>query len=283
MKRVLASLLIGGGLAVVATGCIATDDSTSADGLTTRHFVDRGDAVFELQMFDTHQQELGQVVARTGTIDGLRDAIGGDDDVGSEVVVTVDGNATRLLTHATGEFPIGPLVDPAAQSFVELDPVTSALDREAHVIVIPAPVAPPEVGFTTETCPGSVLLTSPAAENCCYQTTATRNTTFQLGSGDTARLIRRYQNPYGTGCKASNGTGTCTGKNCYYGPYGFSAPTTQYPPPALPFIKIYDSSAMCSYSFSNVYQSPNFGTLNGSEARGQGCPGGNSGGYFDYF
>ena len=127
----------------------------------------------------------------------------------------------------------------------------------------------------TVSCPAGYMLTSPVAAQCCWD--GTKTMFFRPDKS----LASRTRNPYGTGCKASNGTGACSGDACFYGPNGFARAVITAPTDTYAFM-IYTGAdptapgARCSGTwYQNVHAGGIFTGVTGTYPTGQGCPGGN--------
>ena len=94
------------------------------------------------------------------------------------------------------------------------------------------------------------------------------------------QIVTRVHNPYGLGCRASDGISPCNGGECFYGPLGFSRPTFSDPPvtDADPYWTIFaassGSSTTCEVAGpSALPYAPTFIDTSGINAPGEGCPG----------
>lgn len=156
----------------------------------------------------------------------------------------------------------------------------------------PALDHPTKTSETVQICPAQYLQTSPVAEQCCYASALTNdNDGFTLFYNSmTDQIVTRYRNPYGFGCRASDGISACSGAECFYGPLGFSRPEFRDPPvtEAAPYWTIFaastGSSTTCQVAGpSNLPFEQTFISKSGINAPGQGCPGGDPGNAeFDY-
>ena len=131
-------------------------------------------------------------------------------------------------------------------------------------------------------CPAQYLLTTPIAEQCCYASMTTNDddgfTLFYDGKNN--RIVTRKRNPYGFGCRASDGISACIGAECFYGPLGFSRPSFTDPPVTAdaPYWTIFaattGSSTTCQLAGpSSLPFEQTFIDRAGLNAPGQGCPG----------
>ena len=151
----------------------------------------------------------------------------------------------------------------------------------AGCVASPADEPEQELGYSADGCPTSYLLASPVAQQCCWD--ADHNTmVFVSASGDSSNLVVRQRNPYGYPCTASDGWSGCTGADCYFGPNGFSRPEitgTSWPD------RWWISNVDCGAMLLDPYDNPpyQFGDVSGTAATGQACPGGASGGSWDYY
>lgn len=137
---------------------------------------------------------------------------------------------------------------------------------------------PTEEPYFAQSCDSSYLLSSPTANQCCYTNGYAGGTTYTLFVRQSdAKVIKRFRNPYGTGCKLQDGVSSCAGDTCYYGPFGFGKA-----------IVIDDGATPVIWSFSNGYNTwcdfygsgtPVFANVTGTNATGVGCPGANGSEY----
>jgi hypothetical protein len=156
----------------------------------------------------------------------------------------------------------------------------------------PAIQHPATEAQTVQVCPADYLLTTPVAAQCCYASSITNdNDGFTMFyNAATNEIVTRTRNPFGFGCRASDGTGACDGADCFYGPAGFSRASFSTPPgtDAEPFWTIFaattGASTTCQVAGpAAIPYDPTFIDLSGINAPGQGCPGSDSSAFaWDY-
>ena len=281
MRNVFAVFGIG-----VAAGCGMSSDRTidvnesnelGVTTLTTERIVDDGNDVFTLHGLAADGQERASVKLTRGHI-GRPLALPGNSDLGSELILTVDGSERSWLSRERTTIFVDPdIQDPAASSFLRLTTVSSEL-AGADIRVS---MAAGETAYGTSGCSADYLNSSPTARECCWQNTS-GNTVFHR---DDESVSTRHRNPYGTGCKASDGVSSCDGASCFYGPNAFGRATISG---GSGYAYIYDPNpgspyGSCQFQYLGYDHFPMFGDVNGNYPTGQGCPGGASGdGDWDY-
>jgi hypothetical protein len=261
--------------------------------IQTTHVAQDGDQIFELRGLDASGEQLALFRLRTGVIADLPDFLPGSTR-GSEIVISVAGSDTRMVTRETALFQLGVVSPSETQQFLEISTVASTLAHEANVLVAKAPAAG-EVAFLTETCSPSLLLASPLAEQCCYGPYGHpggpegEQTLFAKDSNGVYTVVSRIRNPYGTACKASDGVGDCDGGGCYFGPLGFARAVVQsapagYPDPIIESAR--DNNILFCADQWSTQVGVAFGNVTGSNPTGAGCPGkggsGDNEGYQDW-
>jgi hypothetical protein len=276
-------------LAAFAGCAVPSDDATKRIAVTESNAlgvvaleiersVENQDNVFELRGLTADEHTVAGVRVRTGEIADLP----GDYKTGTEIVLFSDANKTRMITRSQDVVDLGtvPEGDPAVAGLLSLDVARSTLAHEANVR-IESTAENTETAYLTayQVCPANQMLVTPLAQDCCYQTDGGKGQ-FTLHFNGT-QLVKRYKNPYGTGCKASNGTGSCTGTGCYYGPLGYSAPVF-YAGTTVWWWDTFSGSAGCSETPAGQFRGPMSVDVTGSQPRGLGCPGGGSAGFWDY-
>lgn len=248
---------------------------------------------FELRGFDASGEVTARITRRVGALPELVTHLPGAAPHGSEVTATVQGHESRMLSPATAELAFTSSDDTIA-SFLAIADVTTTLRQEAQLLVtLPvhsrgSATGGGELAYDVYSCPSNYLLTSPIAKQCCWSSDV-----LQTGfvNGNTLAWVNRYRNPYGTGCRASDGLGSCAGTACYYGPNGFSVPGI-YPAPQGSYyqtVRNGDSSGSWAYCGNTFVSSPPgftypFFDTSGTVSTNQGCGngGGSSDGYWDY-
>jgi hypothetical protein len=244
--------------------------------LTTERFDSGGDEVFELRGLDANDVEVAKVRLRTGYVADLATYLPQSEGLGSEVVLSANGAEQRLLSAGTEIIVTGNLAA-EIESFLRITAVSSLLERDAHIVVdLPPASVPDETALWTATCSSSMLNTSPLAKQCCYGEwpgSFYRHTMFVNPSG---AVVMRPRNSHGTGCRASDGTSTCSGTSCYFGPNANAGATVTPPPGGTPYAKIYTQSVfpappLCGYQWYSTPQTPVFSDVTGSFPTGVGC------------
>jgi len=186
-----------------------------------------GERMLEIRGLDAGGFELAVLRLRTGTVYyGEENAQTHESGAtGTELAITVADLTATAVTPDLYPHPLNPMFDGADQ-FVRLAAVSAELEREAGISVV-VPVANDDetaYGTSSGTCPASYMRTTPLAKSCCFDpSSSVGGNTFHIDQA-TNRVVTRAHNPYGTKCKASNGTGTCSGTGCFYGPCGFANP-----------------------------------------------------------
>ena len=235
--------------------------------------------LFELRGFDSHDTEVALVRHRIGTLDGL------PADIGSEVVLSAGGEQFRTTSSEHRLRMITSADLPALQSFLELDIVTSLLEREGKIRVHPAATGATEQAYSTGTCPAEFMLSSPTARQCCFSTVESSGAQYTVHynteGNNAGKFGRRWKGP---ACRMSDG-GSCSGDNCYYGPAGFARPDVFDGGPSPRVYSQYfwaNGDYRCVWN-GNSTQAIAFGDVTGTRPRGETCPGGGGGaGVYDY-
>jgi len=230
--------------------------------------------VFEVRGLSANEQELARVRLRIGALAEVRDAFP-EADVGSELVFSAFAHEQRFVTRETGSFSPVLSGDPQIESFVRLPEVRIALASAK----IAWPDESDEDAYSTTSCNSGQLLVSPLAKQCCFGGISLNATVFVRPDG---KVVQRNQNPTGpgTGCRASNGTGSCSGTACFYGPNGFSKPVFNSPPVGSPYAKIYTNTMFqphCDWGWWSSPQTPEFLDATGTSGLACGCACDNSG------
>ena len=237
----------------------------------------RTDGTYALRALDANDREIGRVSLRTGAIAGLSQVLPGEDDVGAELSLSFGELQRSYLTRETATFIVA--APREMQPLTKIVEVTAALKQDVNVTLIAA--SPNEDAYSVQSCPASYLLTSPVAQQCCYSYNNANigpMTSF-LRPSDGAG-IERYRNPYGTGCKASDGVSSCLGANCYYGPNGFSRAYVTAKTNTYGWVFWLDDGygdLNCNIAFYSTMQTPEYSNVTGTSPTGQGCPGGATG------
>jgi len=242
---------------VVITACTSgsrTEVATNDLGvvkLESERYVYDGTDVFALHAYGDDGDERASI----RLIRGLDD---------SAFTVSIDGHESTARTRETSVVLIDPngFADPKARALLHLPAVSATLERDGAVS-FPQPQAAPETPYYAINCPSGALLSSPVVHECCYDGTST------TAHKDNEDVVQRLNWGYGT-CKAYNG-GSCSGKDCYWGPFGFSAPTTYAAHGSYAYI--YDNyGANCAFTFSSTNQStPFYQTMAGSNPTACSC------------
>jgi hypothetical protein len=176
-----------------------------------------------------------------------------------------------------------PSTGPTSKDFLTLPEVSATLLSEAGLVVHPKYAeASGETALGTmsypQPCPTGYILTSPEANQCCYDGT---QTLFVRSSDNT--VITRAQSPNNLGCEPASGSGSCAGSACYYGPAGFATAVISGPY-SQPVVSDADYEEYVGFpceNRSNQGLGIIFPSEEGSFPRGQGCPGTGSQGSSD--
>jgi len=262
---------------------IATNDLGVA-AIETQRYKQDGDNLFELRGVDSSDNEVASVRLRIGTIADLPHVSEGVPALGSEVIYKMNGRQLRTISREINLLRVHP-ADASVQAFLELPAVSSTLAREAHIEVMPTRPGLGEVALDTQTCPESVVNSSPTAVQCCYGPSvygAAGETRFMIDGGcnGNGQISFRTQSPYGP-CTGSDGS-SCGGSACYYGPNGFSRAQIWDTCSDIVVPAIWTGNGYCQSGF---YSSPpplEFGNVNGTNSPGAMCPGGDYPGDWDY-
>jgi hypothetical protein len=233
--------------------------------------------VFELRGLTAENDEVASVTLRIGTIADLPELLPGTNTFGSEITLASGAEQRRIVSRETQLFHISTLAvpEPTIRAFLEVSDVASALEREAN-IVVSNPSATSEVTYYYEACTASNLLSSPVADQCCQFGLADSYYTLFIRPSDYS-IIERVHNPEANGsaadCKASNGTGSCNGAACDYGPDGFARANVSTGNSSTAVYTINDAGCSTSQTMSKG-EYPN---VTGTFPRNQGCPGASEG------
>jgi hypothetical protein len=286
---------------VVAISCSTTANDpqyiavTSHNGLgvtelEVSHSASADGNVFELAGFAAGHDQVASVRLLVGTVADLPNLLPTTSTFGSEITLTYGGAVSnRLVSRETHRLQLSVNANPDLQSFLEISEVATTLQHEANIVVAHADSSEAAYTYVARSCTASYLLASPIAGQCCQQNPgALLSTVFKPTSGKNEGLvITRYQNPEGTGCKAENGTGSCSGDSganpCYYGPAGFSNPVIDSGTGSDNiYVSNLEGLSICE---AEPGVSPSFGNVTGTVPRGEGCPGaspGSDAGGWDY-
>jgi hypothetical protein len=235
--------------------------------LDTERLTEGGNDVFLLRAFTADDQERAFVRLTKGSIPELAQLLPGD-DIGAELVLSVDGVESKIVTRETSYLEISPdaFKNPEAAELFTLPTVSETLLREANIVRATRPQAGGEVPQWTTNCSQNLLYTTPTARECCWDGTRTA-----FHRDDEAIVSRAF----GAGaCKSYSG-GSCSGVDCYYGPLGAAAPQLSTPPAGYyaHIYKLYPgmSSEACGSDFLNYNAPYQFYDWPGSNPRTLGC------------
>ena len=226
------------GLAFVTVGCTSSPEGTTAAepndlGIATvtveRTTVADG-RLLDVRGLSAAGEEIAAVHMKTGqvlfnppeksfqiVVDGVDLALTSGGDQFKDV-------APDHYAHAITEAALGK----ALRSFVHLRTVAQEIAVESGITFAPVPAEQPY--SAAGPCNSDWFLSGgPTVADCCSNTTFSNNL-YQnavISSAITSRFINATS-PGGsaTACKASDGSSSCSGNNCYYGPCGASAPST---------------------------------------------------------
>jgi len=267
--------------------CVAADDTTRIEvednslGITSIAFErtsDDGASRFDLRGLDGNDVTVARVQLNVGAVDGLSRYFPGR-VTGSEIILSRAGaDDQHVFSRETEHFQLPAANAPAVAAFLELPSVTRVLAREARIAVQPAPSG--ERGYWTYPCSGSLLNTSPVAQQCCWTNAPGYAAYTDFYSGSTGAIVLRY---YGAtySCAGQYGE-ACSGAACFWGPNGFSRPS-MWVGSGTPRIFTFNDDWACT---GNWYTSDppavQFADATGTFPTGQGCPGGNDTGAGDW-
>ena len=269
-------------------------------GATTIEVERDGNAFLRVNALDAAGTEVATFEQHIGDIPDLRAHLPGDDDFGSEQIITVQGETWRGISREV-HWPAVASVSssPGFRGFFNLAAVKSVLEREHVASFVPADHADrvAETRYTTFGCNASSLNTSPTVAQCCEDNWASGSsdfawhTFFKPVSGANANLIVvRYSRGIGS-CMGRYGE-SCSGTGCFFGPNGFSMASVWSNSGSYGvntgWAAWFDSNAnewvydgMCTGVQNGGGEFS--GTIAGTFPTGQGCPGGASGeGAWDY-
>jgi len=242
--------------------------------LETQRAAAEGNQLFTLRALSAAGEDLASVQLTTGAIADLPALLPGEGS-GSELVVIVGSEHVRVVSYETERLVFQPTADSAVARLFAIEAVSATLERETSVAVIAPEVA--EAAYSASNCGANLLLTSPVANQCCYSDGYAHSTFYTIFIRPSDhKVIKRYRNPTGLGCRASDGVSACSGDLCYYGPYAF-ARAQVIDGGSNPLIKTFSSgsSVWCDQASTGTVTYPN---VTGTNAPGVGCPGGNPGG-----
>jgi hypothetical protein len=215
--------------------------------IQTSRFDDGDVSVFELRGVSSTGESVALVQARVGNLPELATLapMPGLDTTGTEIAIEVNGEL-QPPTYTREVELIHMRPAPATQGFLTLPEVSSTLMAEARIAVdSPSPASAGETPYYTYTqpAPSGYLISGSTAYQACY------DGEFTMHVNGSAQVAQRYQNPYYSGCKAINGTGSCSGSSCYFGPLGFAVVslTGPYSQPLVttPDYEEYDTGNPC--------------------------------------
>jgi hypothetical protein len=292
MRNVLSCVLVAG-LGCAGESNMQTIRVTEPNGLGVRSLeISSSDdgTLYELRGLTSTRDEVASVSRRIGEIDDLAD-IPGKPRIGSEIVLTVQGEQTRMVSRETQLLRIPPSSDATTQQFLELGAVESAL-APAHILVSNMP-ASSESPYSVESCPTNILLNTPTADQCCY-TTAIPNdnfswTYFVAASGkNQGKIVYREKSNICDPCTSQN-CGTCNGGDCYWGPLGFAmaVASSGTGTPVVLTGSGSGSGSSTEYCYAAFFGSDppeiTFRNVTGTQPTDLGCPGSSAGdGDWDY-
>jgi len=268
------SKLLAAGLMAVAAGCVGFDseDATRTQvaanelGVVALETTQTG-SMFELRALDGSDAQRGRVTLEKTAQE-------------SRITIMIDDQQLVVRTLERELFRIAATSNDRVRAFLALNEVSATLAREAHIQVVQPPPPATEQPYFTETCPSAYLNAWPLAKQCCYTEWGTNYTMFVNGNNE---LVTRYHNPYGTGCRASDGLSSCNGSACYYGPNGFSRASMEYYFGYIPQVASEEGSYCYNAGWSYFDPYHYFGDVWGDYPTGGGCPGSGTGdGEWDY-
>jgi len=292
-------------LGVFVAGCVGEESESqridvseaNALGVTTLaidRVADNDNSVFTLRALAGNDREVGSVELTLGSIADMTKLLPAmDDDVGSQLVITVGDATFRSVSREMHRFVVRGADDPAIHQLLELAAVANTLEREASII-IPTRAKTTEIGYAWAWgCDPSQVLVTPVAKQCCYQADwnpSTGSTVF-IRATDGLVVYREYNAVYGTGCKAADGYSACSnpndGTSCYFGPNGYGRPSVVNGGSNVAIQLLVIASGPEGAETYDGYCMAASGTPSFSDVTGtlpaQSCPGGNSNsGYWSY-
>ena len=294
-------------LALLLVGCVqdprttvTTPNQLGVVSLSLTETTEAGERVVELAGFDAADQRVALVHVRIGSVPQLAQ-LGPGDDFGSEVILSVaGGESMSSISRETKAITIAGF-DPLTRSFLELPEAAEMLRTARFTVLATDPATDVAYGDYTQTCPQNTLLTMPTAYQCCYSGSggsgagngkgyygyypATFHVRAEDGTANAGALVYRKRSTCGS-CKSAT-CGACNGADCYYGPFGFAKAvmTLRSGSASSRTVQVfYGSEIWCDGIFTQNPPAPYWPNVNGTNASGQGCPGGATGaGSWDYF
>ena len=280
-------------LGVVLAGCTGSDQVDVSErnelGIVAVD-VDRSDEAGNVVLVVRGLTSDGSERASVRVTRGLVEFPDNQQNKGSEIIVTVDGDPGRMVTRETRLLSYTAR-SPGEVSFLSIAQVGSVLRDRASVEVRLAPSSPTpakEVMYGMP-CVLDNLNTSPVAHGCCEQTYySSLYGEYVPGATiffrDDQLVVSRANSDYGP-CKGSDGS-DCDGVNCFYGPNGFARAEFYGPTHSWQhYARVTDDegSPFCNWDWWSSQLSSSFDDVSGNFPTGQGCPGGEDGaGEWDY-
>jgi hypothetical protein len=227
----------------------------------------------EVRGLDANDQTVAFVRRRSGVINDLAAHLPGPDVTGSEIVISTGGIEQRALSRELQVFTLSGGLDSEADAFLAIDEVATTLRREAGIdVAFPPSDNDVETALSTRNCPSSTLNTQPLARMCCQTYNyAGLNGTYFVKDYPPVTRIDRLANPYGTACKASNGTSSCSGTDCYYGPNGHRRASVFIASPGTYWKTQTKSGYYCQMANPSYIASSAFPSVTGTHPTGRGC------------
>jgi hypothetical protein len=289
LKLQLAVVLFAG-----SAGCIQDESATArivvsepnhlgVTALEIEHLEQNGDKVFALHGLTDSGAEVASVRLRLGEV---ADFATEPDPYGAELTISADGEEWRQFSRETRKLVVMPGGSPAINTFLSLATVSTSLEREASISVVSAS-SQPAAGETAQYagyCWDQLLLTTPLARQCCMTERHSGGTDeyhmWFYNSGSDRLVFRPHNGPAAAvgGCRAVDGTSTCSGETCYFGPKGFASATFSNRPaggvwnPAVWKVGVnIDPTSYCNAGWYSGSWTPQFTNVTGVVPLGGGC------------
>jgi hypothetical protein len=220
-------------------------NSLGVASIQTDRVTSDGNDVFTLRCLSADGHQLASIRLTIGIIAGLPTSVPGS--LGSEIKLTAAGTSNRMLSRETHLFHLSAATNPNIAGFLALNEVKSALKLEANILVdAPSSAEKAYSSFYDYSCDPSILLNSPAAQECCSMQAAYDDGSVSLmdwfqrpgdggnkvplgntGDNVTMAVFRyagttSYGQAYPQPCTAADKVSPCSGTACVYGPQGFA-------------------------------------------------------------
>ena len=273
-------------LAVLVGGCSSSDEAsrievTGSNALGIRALETERVQTGNANVFTVHAlsatEEIASVRITVGTVPALVGLVDGYDDQGSEIAIAIDGHERQTLSPEMQHILLNPKAyqeQPIEQLF-EVDALSTVLEREANVFVQRPDAGANELAYawSVATCSTAVVMPTPTAYQCCFWSNGTGTASATRFFRSDNILVERSRSPTHLSCRASDGSGTCNGQACTYGPNSFARPSMTPPNGSYPYM-----SKVVEYPYYDCYgvwtSSPQphlFGDVVGTAGSACGC------------